>query len=258
LLSDPNYLSGWFFISESQRAEITLMNSLNRIKGCPLYVYDTVVEWARATLSTPINSLEYDSPLPLIRSREKFLKTSPIFAHTQNMKPVTNTIKLPGCSKQVSVTTTSYSANLYNFLTNPDLVNDHTLIIPGNTPHDDLPEDRPSVYDDVDSGSRFQDSFTFMKREAIDFPFGDIFFVDNSYLDVSGRIPYLALIFFEVRLPRQITASIPNLGCIRPTRHMTCTRCCAERSPIRFYHLQVRSHGLECIVRSCCLHNNKM
>jgi hypothetical protein len=44
LVSDPNYKPGWHFMSESERAEIKLMNSLEDIKGCPLYVYDAVVK----------------------------------------------------------------------------------------------------------------------------------------------------------------------------------------------------------------------
>ncbi len=46
LLSDPNFLPGWNFVSAPERAEIKLMSNLNDIKGCPLYVYDAVLEWA--------------------------------------------------------------------------------------------------------------------------------------------------------------------------------------------------------------------
>ena len=188
LLSDPNYQPGWHFMSESERAEIKLMNSLDDIKGCPLYVYDAVVKWAKTTLSTPTSLDESDSFLPLMRSRENFLKEAPGYAHTTGMKPVTRTIHLPGCRKNVSLTTMSYKANLYHFLTNRDLVNDKSLLIPGATPHDDPPAVPPSHFDDVNTGTRFLKSWTSMKKEDIDFPLGDMFFVDKSHLDVNGRL----------------------------------------------------------------------
>jgi hypothetical protein len=74
LLSDPNYLPVWHFISEAERAEIQLMNRLDKIKWCPLYVYDTVLEWAKSCLSPPASMEDSDSPLPQMRTRENFLK----------------------------------------------------------------------------------------------------------------------------------------------------------------------------------------
>jgi hypothetical protein len=38
LLTDPNFSSGWDSISKSEQAEIALMERLNKIKGCPLFV----------------------------------------------------------------------------------------------------------------------------------------------------------------------------------------------------------------------------
>jgi hypothetical protein len=104
------------------------------------------------------------------------------------MTPVTKKMKLPGCRKSITLTQMSYLGNLYHFLTNRDLVNDNTLLIPGRTPHDDPPVVLPDKLDDVNSGSRFLNSWHGTKKEPIDFPSGDLFFVDKSHLDLNGRL----------------------------------------------------------------------
>ena len=188
LLEDPNYGPTWRFMSASERLEIELMSTLNGIKGCPLYVYDAVVKWAKSTVDRSMCLEENDSPILLMRSRDMFVKDYPSFAHTANMIPVTRNVELPGCKKITPLTTTSYTANLYHFLTDRNLVNDNTLLIPGATPHDSPPSVKPEYYDDVDTGSRYLDAYAAMKEEDIDFPCGDIWFVDKSHVDSNGRL----------------------------------------------------------------------
>jgi hypothetical protein len=189
LLDDPNYLQGWNCVPDVQRAELHLMNRLNQIKGCPLFVYDHIVSWAKEWLYNPEERSCCNDMLTMMRSREELLNASVAFAHTEKMKPVIAKILLPRCQKNIDITSMSYLGNLYSILTNKNLVNDKTLLLNGPTPYDD-PSLGPEDYeiDDFNTGTRYVKAWKYMKRHEIDFPLGDVFFVDKSVYDRNDRL----------------------------------------------------------------------
>ena len=189
LLEDPNYLPGWQFVSEAEKAEIRLMSRLCRIKNCPLFVYDHVRAWVKGCLRDTSNEESAANQIfDTMRSREQVLKSLSKLAHTRDMAPITQQIMLPGCGKNVDITALSYVGNLYYFLTDQDLANDNTLLLNGATPYDDPVVEEDYVIDDFNTGSRYIDAWTYKKEDPIDFPLGDIFFVDKSVYDCNDRL----------------------------------------------------------------------
>jgi hypothetical protein len=219
LISDPNYLPGWTYVSATERAEIRLMSTLNEIKGCPLYVYDSVIQWAKTSFGLHSNSESEndDFPLSLLRNRKEYLDVAVEFADTSDMLPKTIKKKLPSCLQTVPLTTISYLANLYNCLTSRDLVNDDSILLPGKTPHDDPPRRKSAEFDDINTGSRYLDSWFAMKKDDIDFPLGDLFFVDKSVYDVNGRLsaePVNHTFTLLNRRTRYMPSAWYSMGCI--------------------------------------------
>ena len=220
LLRDPNYLPGWNYVSTTERAEIQLMSSLNEIKGCPLYVYDSVIQWAKTSFGLHSNSQSENDdfvPLSLLRCRKEYLDVAVEFADTSDMLPKTIKKKLPGCLKTVPLTTMSYLANLYNCLTSRELVNDDSILLRGITPHDNPPRTESAEFDDINTGSRYLDSWFAMKKDDIDFPLGDLFFVDKSVYDVNGRLsaePVNHTFTLLNRRTRYMPSAWYSMGCI--------------------------------------------
>jgi hypothetical protein len=66
LMSDPNFSAGWKIIQPSEIAEIALLKRLNRIKGCPLSVYDDVLEWVREFIQDDANINSESNIIPLL------------------------------------------------------------------------------------------------------------------------------------------------------------------------------------------------
>jgi hypothetical protein len=190
LLSDPNYLPGWNRVPDSEMAELDIMNRLNQIKGCPLFVYDQVISWAKEWLYHP-DELHSRANVILrsLRSREELVNASVKFAHTQNTIPVTSKIKLPRCRKKVDITRVSYLGNLYGILTDEMLVNDDTLLLNGETPYDNptLPMAEDQI-NDFNHGTKYINAWNNMKVDPIDLPFGDVFFVDKTVYDCNDRL----------------------------------------------------------------------
>ena len=189
LLEDPNYLPGWQFVSEAEKAEIKLMSRLSRIKNCPLFVYDHVRAWVKECLhDISMEESSTNQIVDMMRSREQVLKSLSKLAHTRDMAPNTQQISLPGCGKNVDITTSSYIGNLYYFLTDQELANDDTLLLNGKTPYEDPALEEDYVIDDFNTGSRYIEAWNYKKEDPIDFPFGDIFFVDKSVYDCNDRL----------------------------------------------------------------------
>jgi hypothetical protein len=166
LISDPNYHQGWHVISDVEKSEIRLMHRLNKIRGCPLFVYDAVREWASDNLYSPTtDDADSDQVLRMMKSREQIKREAPKFAHTLSMKPKTTSVPLPGCGKSVDITTMSYHGNLYNLLTSTELVNDRTLLLNGDTPYSDPVIPRNNVkLDDFNTGTRYVKAWGYMKN----------------------------------------------------------------------------------------------
>jgi hypothetical protein len=261
LLNDPNYLPGWNCVSHVEKAEIHLMHRLNKIKGCPLYVYDAVLDWAKEWLCDPENhTYQKQDTVHMMKSREQLLKSSVIFAHTKAMKPDTQNILLDRCRRHVKITSMSYLANLYNMLTSPDLVNDTTLLLNGPTPYhnprdidavsrttymheldntgpirlgtsqpaDDLlpePKESPTDYviDDFNTGTRYITAWHYMKKSTIDFPLGEILFVDKSCFDMNDRLTSEPVVHTNSLVnceTRNKAKALQNLGIIPSNKTM--------------------------------------
>jgi hypothetical protein len=181
LLEDPNYFPQWHCISEVEKAEIRLMSRLNNINGCPLYVYDAVRDWTKESLYTGGDDSDTNYIIDTMRSREQVLSSSVKMAHTSCMQPFTCLIALPGCGKKVSITSTPYLGNLFNFLTNEELVNDDTLLLHGSTPYDDPVLQKDYTINDFNTGARYVNAWIFKKDDDIDFPLGEIFLSTSLY-----------------------------------------------------------------------------
>ena len=83
----------------------------------------------------------------------------------------------------------SYIGNLYSILTNQAIVNDDTLLLNGPTPYDDPPKPgKDYALDDFNTGTRYQKAWKVMKRDRIDYPFGDVLFVDKTAFDSNERL----------------------------------------------------------------------
>jgi hypothetical protein len=96
LMSDPNFSAGWKIIQPSEIAEIALLKRLNRIKGCPLSVYDDVLEWVREFIQDDANINSESNIIPLLRSRDVVMRSFGIRSHCAEMEPTTTNIKLVG------------------------------------------------------------------------------------------------------------------------------------------------------------------
>lgn len=217
LLEDPNYKTGWNIFSEVEIAEIKMMSRLNRIKGCPLYVYDHVRAWAKECLYKHDDDSAGNHVIAMMRSREQVLSCSSVRANTWAMLPSTDHIKLPGCGKKINITSMSYIGNLYNLLTDQDLVNDKTLLLNGQTPYHNphLPDDY--VIDDFNTGTRYIQAWENKKLSDIDFPLGEVFFVDKSVLDCNDRLSLEPVMHTNSLIhcaARNQCSAWRNLGCL--------------------------------------------
>jgi hypothetical protein len=217
LLEDPNYFPEWHCVSELEKAEIRLMSRLNNINGCPLYVYDAVRSWAKESLYTGGDDSDTNYIIGTMRTREQMLRSSMKMAHTSCMKPSTCLISLPGCGKEVNITSMPYLGNLYNFLTNEELVNDDTLLLHGSTPYADPVLQEDYTIHDFNTGARYVNAWIYKKDDAIDFPLGEIFFVDKSVYDCNDRLssePVMHTNSLVCCTARNKAAAWSSLGCL--------------------------------------------
>lgn len=216
-LEDPNYQHGWNVVSASERAEISLMSTLNSIKGCPLYVYDGIRAWAKESALDDDSDLVGDHVITRLRSREQVMKTATKRAHTSNMEPYTNKVLLKGCNKRVNLTSMSYIGNLYDQLTDQDLVNDNTLLLNGPTPYHDPILNEDYVLNDFNTGTRYVNAWVYKKKSSIDFPIGEVFFVDKSVLDTNDRLSFEPVMHTNSLIncsARYKSSAWHNLGCL--------------------------------------------
>ena len=102
-LSDPCFLPDWGMIGKEQAAEIELLSMLSRIKGCPLWLYDEIVAWAKKHFSSsfggsnrfgtkcePFSGVSASS----LRSRKVCLDHLERESHLQKLCPVLKCISL--------------------------------------------------------------------------------------------------------------------------------------------------------------------
>jgi hypothetical protein len=218
LLTDPNSSPGWNSIPKSEQAEIALLDKLNNIKGCPLYVYDDIIAWAKEHLQCESSMDAEDNIIPHHRSRHQCMKHFETTAHAEINRPITEDINLEVGYGKVSLTKVPFLGSLYNLLTDVELIQDNTLLINGDTPYGN-PIQTPPVFDDFNTGSRYIDTHYRMKKDEIDFPLGIINFIDASTYDSSGRLS-TEMVAFTISLFKRSTrnksqawrslGSIPN------------------------------------------------
>jgi hypothetical protein len=186
LLDDPNFGPGWSIIPKSERAEIALLERLNKIKGCPLSLYDDIISWVQEHLQS--ESGESDGNIiPLLRKRERCLKHFESCAHAEAARPVTTTVQLQESEGSVNLTKIPFLPTLYGMLTDTELIQDGCLLMNGPSPYSN-PEKKPAVFDDFNTGSRYIDSHFNLKQDDIDYPLGIINFIDASVFDKSDRL----------------------------------------------------------------------
>lgn len=167
LLTDPNFSLGWSSFSKSEKANPSLLNMLNSVKGCPLYLYNNTVKWAKDNLSSGVSSgsaAESSSEevpkdiASMLRTREACLSHFEHRASTTSIKPE---IQEPFPLKHSSGTvppyksaTCGYTVTLCNTLTDVDLMQDNKLLINGASPYIAL-DQRSSVLNDINTGPRY-------------------------------------------------------------------------------------------------------
>jgi hypothetical protein len=203
IYTDPNLLPGWSICSKSEKAEVGLMHILNKTKGCPLFIYDSIVKWTKDFLQpqTPADQLGHehhfeaksgihhdDNIIPLLRSRKKVLPHFETWSNSKNMEPQTDTsFGLLWSDTCVSLTTIPLLGSLYNLLTNEDHMQDCNLLINGDSPYD-APDPFPENLNDINTGSRYIEAYANLKKNEIDFPLGILNFVDASNYDRGDRL----------------------------------------------------------------------
>jgi hypothetical protein len=101
--------------------------------------------------------------------------------------PITEDFALDAADESVSLTTIPFLPSLYNMLTDVELVQDSTLLMNGDTPYA-IPIEKPQIYNDFNTGSRYIDAHNHLKKDDIDFPLGIINFIDQSVFDKSDRL----------------------------------------------------------------------
>ena len=208
LSTDPNFGPGWDSIPKSEQAEIALMERLNKIKGCPLSVFDDVVAWAKEHLQCESSIAALDNIIPLLRSREVCLSHFEIMAHAKPNLPVTKDFHLEACDGKVSLTKVTFLSSLYNMLTDVELVQDNTLLLNGDTPYAN-PIKKPPIYQDFNTGSRYIESHYHLKKDEIDVPLGIINFIDQSVYDRGDRLA-TEMVAFTLALFNRATRNQPH------------------------------------------------
>jgi hypothetical protein len=234
LYTDPNYSPGWSICSMSEKAEVGLMYILNKTKGCPLYIYDSIVKWAKEYLQPqsaadqhrvdkhfePKSGLHHDdNVLPLLRSRHQVLSHLEQWSNSKSMEPQTQTkFALLSTNRCVSLTTIPFCGSLYNLLTDDGHMQDCNLLINGKSPYD-APHPFPDNLNDINTGSRYIESYNHLKKSDIDFPLGILNFIDASNFDRGDRlstemVAYTITLFNRARRYQssawQSMGSIPN------------------------------------------------
>lgn len=191
LLTNPNFSPGWSSFSKSKKAELSLLNMLNSVKGCPLYLYDDIVKWAKDNFSSPDSSTgdeAHDNIASMLRTREACLSHFEAMAHTTSMKPETQEhFPLKHSSGTVPLTKLPLVGTLYNKLTDVDLMQDNKLLINGASPYT-APDKIPDVLNDINTGSRYISAYSNLKKDKIDLPLPIIPFIDASVLDRGDRL----------------------------------------------------------------------
>jgi hypothetical protein len=221
-LDDPNFSPAWSIIPDSERAEIALLERLNKIKGCPLSLYDDVIDWAREHLQKGSGMDSEENIIPLLRSRVVCMKHFETCAHAKAAAPKTEAFQLEESVGVVNITKISFMASLYDMLTDVQLMQDKCLLLNGPTPYSD-PVQQPIFFDDFDTGSRYIDSHFHLKNDPIDYPLGIIHFIDSSVFDKSDRLS-TEMVAFTISLLNRETrnkahawrslGSIPNFNLV--------------------------------------------
>ena len=237
LLDDPNFGPGWSMIPKSERAEIALLDRLNKIKGCPLSLYDDVISWAREHLQSDSDIDSDQNIIPLLRNRDRCMKHFESCAHAEVARPETVTIQLEESEGKVNLTKIPFLATLYGMLTDVQLMQDRCLLMNGPSPYSD-PDKKPPIFDDFNTGSRYVDAHFNLKQDDIDYPLGIINFIDASVFDRGDRLS-TEMVFFTILLLNRETRNKSHawrsLGSI-PNFHRVNHKC-ADQKVIDYHQL---------------------
>ena len=185
---------GWSSISKSEMAELSLLRMLSSVKGCPLYLYNDIVKWAKDCLTASRSGeggcdIDEDNDIiSMLRTREVCLPHFEVMSHAESMKPFTEeSFQLHHSSGTVPLTKVPFLGSLYNVLTDLDLNQDENILLNGVTPYSE-PDPYPDFINDINTGSRYISSYQALKEDDIDFPLPVIPFIDGSNLDFGDRL----------------------------------------------------------------------
>jgi len=228
-------LTDSFFCSHSRacmpstkKAEIGLLDIVSGVKGLPLYVYDSLRDWASSHSNGPSGQMD---------SRDKVIKNLVELAGTNALRPKTRNFHMPMANKTVELTTVSFHAIIYDLLTDVELCGreGQGFLFKGSTPLD-KPRKDPSHLDDFDSGSRYIESFEAFQETHIDLPLPIQFFVDKTHLDLRGGLqqePVATTLSIFSRRVRNKPSAWRSLGNI-PIKEKKAYRC--TRDALSDYH----------------------
>jgi hypothetical protein len=186
---DNNQSSDCRSIPTNLQAEIDLMHLFNETNGAsPGYLFDHVVGWMLKWITPAPEGSKYS----IFRKKEAVLKDIRSVANYERMYPTTSTVFLPHINHYVDVTTFDPVAVIYDLLTNPVLDKDENYLFEGHCPLD-RPDGNPTRLKDVNTGTRYINSWDKLAIDPHDLPFPIQFFIDKANVTWNARISVEAL-----------------------------------------------------------------
>ena len=109
-------------------------------------------------------------------------------AHMEDMSPETIKFPLQETSGHLQTTRIPFLPSLYYQLTNPVFESERNILFDKHESPFEGPDDQVETFGDINTGSRYIESYYRLKKEKIDKPVGMITFGDTSVMNVgSGR-----------------------------------------------------------------------
>lgn len=164
-----------------EKAAIQLLQILDKC-GARLGLFDDIMKWAADSVKHYVKPF----PLPPIKRSSLIHKLSQKYG-LDHSSPIANTISLPGSNKDCQIITSSFRHSVFSILNNPVLMQEKNLIFKGPSPTTP-PTRNPDFIDDIDTGSRYIDSWNHLCTQPNDVLCPVEIYIDKTFCDAKGKL----------------------------------------------------------------------
>jgi hypothetical protein len=206
--------------SNQYKSAIDLLNILHTAAGSPLYLFDSMMKWAKT--ATSAHRMDFTKEIP---KRETFIPLLINQFDYNLLAPIYKKVTLPGSQAKVEIVIHDFSASLYTLLCDDELMDISNLLLDEN----DIfkPPVKGNIntnIDDIDTGDVWYDAYQqYVKIEKLDILCPIIFFIDKTHTDNNQRLCIeqvrLTLGIFK-RKVRNLSRAWRSIGYITDQAHI--------------------------------------